>query len=168
MTIKYTRTREGLISWWPVGGKRFINNIGGRDLLTNQKACCYWKRYCVLLFNFTQWSTNNAKNEYKYLTVLYFRRPVWPILIYKRCIWQKIHRFPKKIRQRSQIVNLNIKNRASRVNFPWSTIKCRHLLKIDRTYKFYKLKIQQERWKQTISCVIEMVLAKTRERNNVH
>ena len=100
---------------------------------------------------------------------LYFRRPVWLILIYKRCTWQKIHRFPKKIRQRSQTVYLNIKNRASRVNFPWSTIKCRHLLYIDRTYKLYKLKIQHwGRWKQTLSCVIEMVLAKNRERNNVH
>ena len=39
---------------------------------------------------------------------------------------------------------------------------------IDQTCKLYKVKIQQRRRKQTLSCVIEMVLAKTSERNNVH
>ena len=31
-----------------------------------------WLRYHTLLFNFTQQNTNNAKNEYKYLTVFVF------------------------------------------------------------------------------------------------
>ena len=34
-----------------------------------------------LSFNFTQQSTNNVKKEYKYLTYLYFRGTVWPVLI---------------------------------------------------------------------------------------
>ena len=30
--------------------------------------------YCALLFNFTQTSKNNAKNEYKYLTVFVLQK----------------------------------------------------------------------------------------------
>ena len=98
---------------------------------------------------------------------LYSRRPVWPVFIYKRCMAENIS-FSEENNGKKPNCKLKYWKPSFYSKFAWSTIRCRHLLYIDRICKLYKVKIQQGRRKQTLSCAIEMVLAKTRERNNVH
>ena len=85
----------------------------------------FFSNYLSLLFNFTQKSTNNAKNEYSQIS----------------------HGI---VLQKTGLTSFN----------PAQTCKCQ---KREREYKLM-LKIQQGRWKQTWSCVTQMVMAKIQDR----
>ena len=99
---------------------------------------------------------------------LYSKRPVSPVFIYKRCMAENIS-FSEENYGKKPNCKLKCLKRASRVNLLDQRLNVDiYYIYIDRTCKLYKIKIQQRRRKQTLSCVIEMVLAKTSERNNVH
>ena len=88
----------------------------------------FFSNYLSLLFNFTQKSTNNAKNEYSQIS----------------------HGI---VLQKTGLTSFN----------PAQTCECQ---KREREYKLM-LKIQQGRWKQTWSCVTQMVMAKIHDRKKI-
>ena len=58
----------------------------------SQKRGNLLNEYEILLFNFTQQSTNNTQNEYKYLTIFVLQK-TGLTRFYKRLryTWQKMH-----------------------------------------------------------------------------
>ena len=60
-------------------------------------------KYTMLLFNFTQWNTNNTQNEYKYLKAFILHKAGLTGINLQ--LSHVTHRLPKKI---THIISLNI------------------------------------------------------------